>query len=279
MLSRSALLMSQEEGYTQKQILKEETEAPFRQVRLFVYAGLTAAALVGSVFTLAELAAVVSGVKRTSDMSNLQLNLGVDLGGIAVIGYFWKRDLESQQLRLQRIQRGGALAGLKLKLEGESETPEVVKLSDLRRGRGISKRVVLIVAPKELLRESVTTSMAESENLVRNDLLVVPLQIEGSGKEDFRLSLFRTDAEDSPVPVSGTSHLGVPIVLNEWAAVIKNELGVALAQQPEAMVKGFTIIIKKNGKVGARRFGVPLWSSLVADVQMREDSGLDITNI
>jgi hypothetical protein len=42
---------------------------------------------------------------------------------------------------------------------------------------------------------------------------------------------------------------------------------------------GVTIIIKKNGKVGTRRFGVPLWESLVDDVAMRSEIGLDIRNI
>jgi hypothetical protein len=54
---------------------------------------------------------------------------------------------------------------------------------------------------------------------------------------------------------------------------------MALSQQPDALNKGVTIIINKNGKVGTRRFGVPLWSSLVNDVVSREDAGLDVTNL
>jgi hypothetical protein len=61
--------------------------------------------------------------------------------------------------------------------------------------------------------------------------------------------------------------------------VLKNELAMALSQQPDALNKGVTIIINKNGKVGTRRFGVPLWSSLVNDVVSRGDAGLDVTNL
>ena len=54
---------------------------------------------------------------------------------------------------------------------------------------------------------------------------------------------------------------------------------MALSQTPEALNKGVTIIVNKNGKVGTRRFGVPIWDSLVADVQSRKENGLDVTNI
>lgn len=42
---------------------------------------------------------------------------------------------------------------------------------------------------------------------------------------------------------------------------------------------GITIVIKKNGKVGTRRFGVPIWEALVGDVESRADMGLDVRNI
>ena len=74
-------------------------------------------------------------------------------------------------------------------------------------------------------------------------------------------------------------HLGLPLVLASWNSVIKKELAAAIKQTPEALQKGVTIIIKKNGKVGSRRLGVPLWSSLAADVSERAGYGLDVTNI
>jgi len=48
-LSRTSLLMEveNEAGYTRKQLLREETEAPFRKVREFLYISLLAAATLG----------------------------------------------------------------------------------------------------------------------------------------------------------------------------------------------------------------------------------------
>ena len=53
----------------------------------------------------------------------------------------------------------------------------------------------------------------------------------------------------------------------------------AAKQDPTAMSRGLTIILKKNGRVGTRRLGMPDWSGLVADVDARAQAGLDVTNI
>lgn len=271
------LFMAEEqsdEQFTQKQILKEETEAPFRQVRLFLYAGLTASAVIGAVFTGSKLAAYAAGI-RNDEISDLLINMGTNIGGIIIIGVFWKNDLQSQKLRLQRIQKGGALAALKLRITGEDGQASLIKLSDLRRGRGLEKRVVIVAAPAEQLKESMASALKQRDSLVANDLLLVPLQIDGAGAEDYRVASYRADEAEGVV----LDHIGSPVSLGEWGAVLKKELAVALSQQPEALRKGVTIIVKKNGKVGTRRFGVPLWETLVADVQSREDAGLDISNI
>ena len=182
----------EDEPFTQKQILKEETEAPFRQIRLFLYAGLTASAFIGLVVTGSKLIAAASGV-RSGDISDLGTNFAIDAVGIVVIGALWRRDLDSQRQRLQRIQKGGRLAGLRLKIEVEGEGPTVIKLSDLRRGRGFSKRVVIVAATEALLKESFTSSIAESQNLVSNDLLIVPVQIEAE-EGGYKVSSFNLES-------------------------------------------------------------------------------------
>jgi len=54
---------------------------------------------------------------------------------------------------------------------------------------------------------------------------------------------------------------------------------VAIKQNQSTLQKGITIIIKKNGKVGSRRLGVPLWEVLTGDVEQRKELGLDVSNI
>ncbi|KAJ1412315.1 hypothetical protein B484DRAFT_482513 [Ochromonadaceae sp. CCMP2298] len=270
-----------EDGFTQKQLLKEETEAPFRTVRIYLYIALLAAAGLGSLISLTKLLAMNG---RGEDMTETYTNLAINLGGIPVLGLLWKRDLDGRKSILERIQRGGSLAGLKVKVVVDGE-PLIVKLADLRRDRGIDKRVVIVAAEKALLKSSLATSVSQSRNLVQNDLLIVPLAIEKrevKGKMDYTLTASSLQAffseEDPPAP-EDLQHLALPTVLPSWNAVIKKEFETALQQNPEALDKGITIIIKKNGKVGTRRFGVPIWEGLIGDVASRAERGLDVRNI
>ena len=62
-------------------------------------------------------------------------------------------------------------------------------------------------------------------------------------------------------------------------AAARRQREVALSQDANAAARGFTLILKKNGRVGTRRLGLPEWSSLVADVSNRAAAGLDTSNI
>jgi hypothetical protein len=263
--------------FTRKQMIKEEIEAPFRKVRMFIYTALFAAAGIGSIVTITKLAATLSGA-RSEDLQELYTNLGVNLGGLPVIGLLYKRDVDAQKALLERIQKGGKLAGLRMKI-ATPDGPLIVKLSDLRRDRGIDKRVVIVAAPKELLRNSLQTSISEAKNLIANDLMIVPLIIDATG-DDYTLTATSLEAMIPEVAdIAKYEHIGLAMALANWNAVIKKELAVAIKQQPEALAKGVTIIIKKNGKVGTRRFGVPIWEGLVRDVAGRKEIGLDVSNI
>jgi len=281
-LSNNADEIDQNETmFTQKQILKEETEAPFRKVRIFFYISLLAAAGLGSLISITKVLALLSQ-SRTPD-NDMYVNLGINLGGIPVLAYLWKRDLDKQKGLLERIQKGGSLAGLKIKLL-ESAGALTLKLSDLRRDRGIDKRVVIVVANAEQVTASLQTSISQSLGIIQNDLIIVPLVIDRGNGSDYTLIAPTLEGLVLPEGYNGTLednlvHIGLPVGLAGWNNVFRKEISTALAQEPQALEKGITIIIKKNGKVGTRRFGVPLWESLVGDVAMRSELGLDIRNV
>ena len=64
-----------------------------------------------------------------------------------------------------------------------------------------------------------------------------------------------------------------------WQDVVGTELATAVAQNADAAARGFTLILKKNGRVGTRRLGMPSWDGLVQDVDARRAGGLDTANI
>ena len=58
----------------------------------------------------------------------------------------------------------------------------------------------------------------------------------------------------------GLNYIGTPVAMSSgWEEVVRSEVDTALAQRGDAIEKGFTLQIAKNGKVGSRKFGVPLW--------------------
>lgn len=296
------------ELYTQRQLLKEETEAPFRNVRLYFYFALLAAAGLSSFICFTQLLAFYTGANTSTDVDALYRNLGVNFIGIPILLYFWKRDVDDRNQRLQRIQRGGSLAGLKVKFDYFIDGPKVLKLNEFRRNRGIEKRIVIVVAKKEQVRDSLQSSLSLSDALFGNDLLIVPIVLLETEKDSndgnsndgnsIRLVGFNLDeltvtstTDKTNIDTSKSSilaaldrsealkHIVTPVGLSFWNDVLNKELQQATTQQTDALDKGLTIVIKKNGKVGTRRFGVPIWEGLVDDVEMRKELGMDVRNI
>lgn len=155
---------------------------------------------------------------------------------LIIIPSILNADLDSRRSILDRIQKGGSLAALKVKLIIGSE-PVAVKLADLRRDRGIEKRVVIVAAEKELLRSSVQSSMERSASLLANDLLIVPLLIE-RGVDLLDYSLAAPSIETLADGVVGVDHIAVPLAISSWNEVMKREFQSALKQQPDALLKG-----------------------------------------
>lgn len=270
--------------YTQKQILKEETEAPFRPIRIYAYISLLGAAGLSALIGMTKILAYYTGAQADLDINSLYTNLAINLAGIPVLIYLWRRDLSARESKLNRISRGGNLASLKIKISSPEGDEDVVRLSDLRTNRGIEKRVVIVASKKEQLLSSVQSSLPLSSSLYVNDLMIVPVIIDNtSGAMKVSVasleSLTGQQSTDPSKPPANTQHIGIPVGLSSWNDIIRDELSIALKQQPDAVDKGITIVIKKNGKVGTRRFGVPLWESLVGEVESRKELGLDIRNI
>lgn len=80
---------SEDSKYSFKQILREETESPFRKVRVFVYASLLAAAGLGSFFSLTS---IIKALIRAEDVTAALSNGAVNFLGIPVLAYLLQRE-------------------------------------------------------------------------------------------------------------------------------------------------------------------------------------------
>jgi hypothetical protein len=111
-----------EGGYTRKQILREEIEAPFRKVRLFLVPASFASAALAAFISATRLVATMSGVKGY-DFNDTANNLGLDIVAMIGLGLIWKRDIDGRNRDLERIARSGRLADLQVTGGAELASP------------------------------------------------------------------------------------------------------------------------------------------------------------
>lgn len=123
--------------------------------------------------------------------------------------------------------------------------------------------MVVVCAPRKLLKTSLDSSIVLSSNLNSNDLLVVPLVIDDvntrgeilvKGDRAVVDEIFAERGVETDI--KSTTHIGYPVELSKWNDAFQKELESALKQNTNSLEKGITIVIKKNGKVGSRRLGV-----------------------
>lgn len=301
-----------EQRYTETQKLRAEVESPFAQVRLFALPALLAGAAIATYFAATGLLAQAVGARDPSP--DAVTNLVVDLASVGTLGFLWKRELDNRELRLKRIAFGSKLAALKiLRLavnDGKLNKGGVVSLKDLRRGRGQSRRVVIICAPEEALRASLEAACKSAVALAGADFLVVPLLLSGDAKkpkmdpppvdliQGITESALSGGGYSSP-PQEGQvrtetqpalpweeavpdAEAGWPIALPksiEWGEVLEDDIQQAAQQNPNALARGVAIVLTKTGRVGTRRLGMPDWGGMIQDIKDRERSGLDIVNV
>eukprot|EP00558_Chaetoceros_sp_UNC1202_P006274 CAMPEP_0197240934 /NCGR_PEP_ID=MMETSP1429-20130617/7113_1 /TAXON_ID=49237 /ORGANISM="Chaetoceros sp., Strain UNC1202" /LENGTH=319 /DNA_ID=CAMNT_0042700687 /DNA_START=20 /DNA_END=979 /DNA_ORIENTATION=+ len=265
------LHMSGSGKYTTEVRLREEAEAPFRKVRLFLFSSLLGGCIISLLVSAARIAAGLNGI-NTDLLEESTNNAAIDVGGLAVLGYLIKNDLNAQESRLQRMTKGGALANLTVRgkasffLDQDQGNYNTLKLSSFRNGRGIDKRIVICAAGKDKISSIIEEIPSLAESLVRNELVVIPVVLpDGTapvGVDEAVLGL-----ECLALPMGGS-----------WKTFIEGEVADASKQGVDVSTTGVALILKKNGRVGQRTSGVNL-ARMTGEVEDRQASGMDVTNI
>lgn len=255
--------------YSRKIRLREEVESPFSKVRFFIYLTLAAGALTSLAVSAARIAAALSGVNQDL-LQESAVNAAVDVGGLALIAFLLKRDMDAKDSRLKRASKGAELAKLKIRcsrrlLGDDDASTFTTSLSSLRRGRGIEKRVVIAAAGREKMSAILKDASELEESLSFSDLVVVPVVLPQAQPPSV------DDNYQMPECVAFPSGDG-------WKAMIDDEIREARNQGVDVESEGISIILKKNGRVGQRTKGVYL-GNMVDEVQTRRERGMDVRNI
>ena len=85
-----------EDEYSREVRLREEAESPFRKVRYFFYLNAAGGAFTSLAISLARIAAALSGV-NTDLMDESLRNAAIDIAGLTVVGYLYKRDQDADR--------------------------------------------------------------------------------------------------------------------------------------------------------------------------------------
>jgi hypothetical protein len=232
--------------YSLRTRLREETSAPFRKVRQFVYLGSAASAAVGGFISALRVVAGLSGVRGTQPLSETFVNVGVDAAAVAFFAYLWTREQQAGTQRLERMRRGAKIAAL---LVEEPVTGKVVKLAHFR-GHG---RVVIVAAPTARLVACMAEAESVKAELAECQILVVPLEIKGESES---VGGYRAVARGSWVarPLNDADW-------QDWLAS-ERELSSRSSLSDDDV---FVVVLRNTGKVGSRTIGSPDWSKLAAD--------------
>ena len=149
---------------------------------------------------------------------------------------------------------------------GEEKAAGTIPLSSLRSGRGVEKRVVIVVAGKERLKQVLEEAQDLKEALALNDLVVVPV-VHPQGTAPLGLDPELLEQDYIALPAGGA-----------WRSVMSDETAEAEQQGVNLESEGICVIIKKNGRIGQRTKGVFL-NRMVGEVAERREAGMDVTNI
>lgn len=237
--------------YSLQTRLREETEAPFRKARMFVYAGSAASAGVGAFIAGLRVIAALAGVSGVQPLAETIPNIAIDLGVVGACALLLRFEKKAGEKRLERMSRGARLASLRAK---EGRDGKVKRLSEWRG----QSRVIIVAGNADKVRETMEGAAVVSAELVRYNLVVVPLVVDG-------------DTADAGDALDGNSSIIMPYVAkpyarDEWLKWYELEKDVVKTNLRAKEVDLFVLIVRLDGKVGARSVGVPMFKRLIEEV-------------
>jgi len=267
-------------GYTAKQRLREEVESPFRTFRLFFFGSSTASAIVAFYFSIfTAFKAYSGGFPDAPPLDEALTSCAINVAAVIGCGFLTYRDWQAGNLNLERIAKGGALA--KLNVQPMASTAPVV-LADYRR----NARVLIAAGGAEYIQTLCRTLSADqladtntlAQGLEASDVILVPVLLQGDGfavGDAYRVWKETTPAEDDrnfdinrasqvvAFPMKGSA---------QWADYLRSEVETAKKQGFDVLNKGFTIVVKKNGRILRRATGQPQFAGLIETMEVMDGS-------
>lgn len=169
--------------------------------------------------------------------------MAINLGVVTICSLLLRVETKAGERRLERMSRGARIASLRIE---DSATRQVLRLKDLR-GR---TRVVLAAGTEEKVLEAMSRAEEVKEGLSKSNLLIVPYIVSSTDAADASLRSWRMQ----------------PYAPDEWRKWYEGERAVAKARLGAKAEEVLVVIVRLDGKVGARSVGAPMWEKLIDEI-------------
>jgi hypothetical protein len=283
------LLQTKFGGFTVKQRLREEIESPFRTIRLVFFGSSAISAFLALYFSATSVIRAMyilpSDTTTTATMLDESLqNCAINLGAALLCTGLTYREYLVGQANLARIAKGGALARLaivppsttsSISLQQSFASRKITSLGDYRR----AARILIAVGGSEYI-ETLAKTLSDNtlaEAIERVDVIVVPVLLTkaidspngiGPTQSIWESAISPTDNEDQAI----NKIIAFPKGNAAWYDYLESEIQTATKQGFDVFQKGFTIFVKKNGRILRRATGQPQWSSIIETMDVMDGS-------
>lgn len=206
-----------------------------------------ASAGVGAFIAGSRVLAGLAGVSGVQPLSETITNVGVDVGVIGAAIALLRLEQRAGQKRLERISRGSRLAALRI-----SGPQGIRPMKDSRWER----RIVIVAGKAAKVVQAVNEAYELKEQFAEHSLQLVPVFPELDSIQEQRLQLapegdYRASVYDR----------------NQWRKWLDVELDAARKALGEAVDDVYVIVVRMDGKVGARTAGPPNFEQLLENLR------------
>lgn len=171
-------------------------------------------------------------------------NVAINLGVVGICALLLRLEVKAGNRRLERMSRGARIGGLRIE---DSATRQVLQLKELR-GR---TRVVLVAGSGKRVSESMAAAEKLKKDLSRSNLLIVPFIADSSADSESTTRFWRMQ----------------PYIREVWRKWYEGERGILKARSGAQSGDVLIVIVRLDGKVGARSVGAPMWTRLIEEVR------------
>ena len=275
--------------------LLEESVAPFRGLRLFLYGSFASGAAVGGFITATGIAAALSGARPDLDLNAEYINLAIDFGAVAVFGILAKIDLDNgaklsnaveerveKSKQMKKVtsamrEREAQLKELNINVrvteDGQTKVASVGVMQEKAR-----QDMILVAGPGRAIRDALRGAQLGKMNFAMTNVLVVPYET-GMDAADRASKPDGSGFGDARPTYETQAYVAEPVG-DGWEEFIDAEMTAAAEQAGEKVRdEGIALVVSNDGKVLRRGVGKVPWRQMVDELEEavtgeKKESGL-----